>query len=311
MNGRLTAIREFSLGFRYLRTASFQGVEATEHVSGDGMRIFLVLLVIAIGGAAWWWFDRDPEAERARLIEKAQFAAAEIGVRRMLAQSGPFEFSDVVIGPRLEDGGWDFRGLLRRDGDFRPTYGRAAPVCESSLEAAECWEISYLEADGKEVPLGVETEAPEAVSGLPGSEADLPLTPAAPDTPPIASPEGPPPDADEASGAPTPAAEETTEAAVAEPTPAVGPQVPTEPAVAPAPSPEAEAPQATHRVARARVNIRAGPGIGNPVVTTLSAGTLLTLIETEGNWGRFLILDGEATGTEAWAALSIVEDIRP
>jgi hypothetical protein len=41
----------------------------------------------------------------------------------------------------------------------------------------------------------------------------------------------------------------------------------------------------------------------------LSAGTLLALIETEGNWGRLLTLDGEATGTEAWAALSIVEDI--
>ena len=239
MNGRLTAIRESSLGFRNLRRASFQGAEAMEHVSGDGMRIFLVLLVIAIGGAAWWWFDRDPEAERARLIEKAQFAAAEIGVRRMLAQSGPFEFSDVVIGPRLEDGGWDFRGLLRRDGDFRPAYGRAAPVCESSLEAAECWEISYLEADGKEVPLGVETEAPEAVSGLPGSEVDLPLTLAAPDTPPIASHEGPPPVAGEASGATSPAVEDAAEAAAVEPAPAAGPQAPTEPAVAPAPPPAA------------------------------------------------------------------------
>ena len=275
------------------------------------MRIFLVLLVIAAGGAGWWWFDRDPEAERARLIEKAQVAAAQVGVRRMLAQSGPFEFSDVVIGPRLEDGGWDFRGLLRRNGDFRPTYGRAAPVCESRLEAAACWEISYLEADGKEVPLGVEPEAPEAVSELPGAEADLSLTPAAPNTPPIADPEGPSPDADEASGATTPAVEDAIEAAVAEPAPAAGAQAPAEPTVAPAPSPEAEAPQATHRVARARINTRAGPGTANPVVTTLSAGTLLALIETEGNWGRFLILDGEAAGTEAWAALSIVEDIRP
>lgn len=275
------------------------------------MRIFLVLLVIAAGGAAWWWFDRDPEAERARLIEKAQSAAAEVGARRMLAQSGPFEFSDVIVGPRLEDGGWDFRGMLRRDGDFRPAYGRAAPVCESRLEAAECWEIRYLEADGKEVALGGEPEAPEADSEAPGSEAALPLIPAAPDTPPIASPEGPPPDADEASGATTPVVEGATEAAMAEPAPAASPQAPTEPAVAPAPSPEAEAPQATHRVARARINTRAGPGTGNAVVTTLSAGTLLALIETAGNWGRFLILDGEATGTEAWAALSIVEDIRP
>ncbi len=273
------------------------------------MRIFLVLLVIAVGGAAWWWIGRDPEAERARLIEKAQFSAAEIGVRRMLAQGGPFEFSDVVIGPRLEDGGWDFCSLMRRDADFRPAYGRAAPVCESSLEAAECWEISYLEADGKEVPLGAEPEAPEAVLELPGSEADLPLIPVAPGTTPTAPPEGPPPDAGEASGATTPAVEETTEAAVAEPAPAAGPQAPTEPAVAPAPSLDAEAPQATHRVARARINTRAGPGARNPVVTTLSAGTLLALIETEGNWGRLLTLDGEATGTEAWAALSIVEDI--
>jgi len=261
------------------------------------MRIFLVLLVIAAGGAAWWWLGRDPEAERARLIEKAQFAAAEVGVRRMLAQSGPFEFSDIVVGPRLEDGGWDFRGLLRRDGDFRPAYGRAAPVCERGLEAAECWEISYLEADGRQVPLGVETEAPEAASELPGTGAGLPLIPVAPDTAPIVTQEGPPTDADEASEAATAAVEDATGAAVTEP--------------APAPSPEADAPQATHRVARARINTRAGPGTATPVVTTLSAGTLLALIKTKGNWGRFLILDGEATGTEAWAALSIVEGIRP
>ncbi len=275
------------------------------------MRIFLVLLVIAVGGAAWWWIGRDPEAERARLIAKAQVAAAGIGVRRMLAQSGPFEFSDVVIGPRLEDGGWDFRGLLRRGGDFRPAYGRAAPACESGLEAAECWEISYLEADGKEVPLGVDPEASEVVSKLPDSEADLPLTSAAPGTPPLAPSQAPPPDTDEASGATPPAVEEATEATAAEPAPAASPQAPAEPAIAPAPSPDAEPPQATHRVARARINTRAGPGTANPVVTTLSAGTLLALIEIEGNWGLFLILDGEAAGTEAWAALSIVEDIRP
>ncbi len=167
------------------------------------------------------------------------------------------------------------------------------------------------EVDGRQVPLGVDPEAPEAVSELPGSEADLSLTPAAPDTAPTASPEGPPPDADEASDATTPAVDEATEAAVAEPAPATGPQAPTEPAVAQVTSPEAEAPQATHRVARARINTRAGPGTATPVVTTLSAGTLLALIETKGNWGRFLILDGEATGTEAWAALSIVEGIRP
>ena len=284
---------------------------ATGYASGGGMRIFLVLLVILAGGAAWWWFDRDREVERARLIEKAQFAAAEIGARRMLAQSGSFELSDVVIGPRLDDGGWDFRGLLLRNGDFRPAYGRAAPVCESSLEAAECWEISYLEADGKEVLLGVDPEPPEADSELPDSEANLPLIPAAPDTTPIASPEGPPPEADETTGATTPAIEDTMEAAAAEPAPAASPQAPTEPAVAPSPASEAEAPQATHRVARAHINTRAGPGTGNPVVTTLSAGTLLALIEIEGNWGRFLILDGESAGTKVWAALSIVENIRP
>jgi hypothetical protein len=283
----------------------------SRHVSGDGMRIFLILLVIAVGGAAWWWFDRDPEAERARLIEKAQYAAAQIGARRMLTQSGPFEFTDIVIGPRLEDGGWDFRGLLRRDGDFRPAYGRAAPVCESNLETADCWEISYLEADGKEVPLGVNPEAPEAVTELPGSEAEQPLTPTPPDTPPIAPTEGSTSGADEVPTA-TPSVDfGTTEATAVVPAAATDPQAPAEAATAPNPGSEVDAPQATHRVSRARINTRAGPGTGNPIVTTLSAGTMLALIETEGNWGRFLILDGEAIGTEAWASLSIVEGVRP
>lgn len=271
------------------------------------MRNFLILLVIASAGAAWWWVDRDQAAERTQVIEKAQLASAETGVRRMLAQSDIFEFSAIVVGPRLEDGGWDFRGLLRRDGNFRPAYGRAALICEDGFEAAECWTIGYLEADGKEVPLGAEAQVPDTASQIAVPAADLPLTSATPSPSPTATPESPPPGAEEGSGTQTPAAGDPPAAAAV-----ANPQASTEPVVVADPQPPAaEVPQATHRVARARINTRSGPGTENPIITTLSAGTLLALIETEGSWGRFLILDGAATGTEVWSALSIVEGIEP
>ena len=192
---------------------------------------------------------------------------------------------------------------------MRPAYGRAALICESGFEAAECWNIGYLEADGKEVLLDAEAQVPDIASEILAPATDLPLTSATPSPSSAAPPEGQTPGAEEGSGAQTPTAEDppaATSAAVA------SPQASTQPVAAPdAPPPAAEAPQATHRVARARINTRSGPGTENPIITTLSAGTLLALIETEGSWGRFLILDGTAAGTEVWSALSIVEGIEP
>ncbi|MEM7058405.1 MAG: SH3 domain-containing protein [Pseudomonadota bacterium] len=76
-------------------------------------------------------------------------------------------------------------------------------------------------------------------------------------------------------------------------------------------SPErSEAPRATHLVARPIINARSGPGLANPVLFKLSQGARLGLISEDGEWGKFLVLDGDGQGAEAWASLKILEDLR-
>lgn len=71
-----------------------------------------------------------------------------------------------------------------------------------------------------------------------------------------------------------------------------------------APEPAAAAPPAdTRRVVGGRVNMRAGPGTGHPVVTVLSRGDAAEVVGTEGRWAR--IRAGEAEG---WMALSMLSD---
>lgn len=71
-----------------------------------------------------------------------------------------------------------------------------------------------------------------------------------------------------------------------------------------------DAPGATHLVARPIINARSGPGIANPVLFKLSQGARLGLISEDRGWGKFVILDGENQGSEAWASLSILESLQ-
>ena len=69
-------------------------------------------------------------------------------------------------------------------------------------------------------------------------------------------------------------------------------------------------PNATHLVARPIINVRGGPGLDNPVLFKLPQGARLGLLSHERGWGKFIILDGESQGAEAWASLSILEALR-
>ena len=74
--------------------------------------------------------------------------------------------------------------------------------------------------------------------------------------------------------------------------------------------PAPKSPKATHLVARPIINVRGGPGLDNPVLFKLPQGARLGLLSHERGWGKFIILDGESQGAEAWASLSILEALR-
>lgn len=66
-------------------------------------------------------------------------------------------------------------------------------------------------------------------------------------------------------------------------------------------------PSATHLVARPIINARSGPGVSNPVLFKLSQGARLSQVGENNGWGKFIVLEGESRGAEAWASLSILE----
>ncbi len=71
----------------------------------------------------------------------------------------------------------------------------------------------------------------------------------------------------------------------------------------------ASLPSVTHRVARDRINARAGPGTSHRIVRKLTRGTLLALIETRDGWGHFALSNGGTPAPRLWAALRLVEPV--
>lgn len=66
----------------------------------------------------------------------------------------------------------------------------------------------------------------------------------------------------------------------------------------------AEEPAAeTRTVLGGRVNMRAGPGTGHPVLTVLERGEATEVLETEGRWARI-----RSGASEGWMALSMLSD---
>jgi len=267
------------------------------------MRFLLSTLVICgLAGGALFLLERGLQATQPVPPAGIDERREALGVRRMLTEAR-FDFSALVIGIARDDLR-DFRGSLREAGRVRPVYGQARRLCVKGLDAADCWEIGYLQVDGRQVlpaedaatPIdpAVDLRADDEPAGAPVIEtADVPaeaLVEVPVDVPAEELLAGAP----VADGTPRPAATETVTETVTETT--------TEPATS-----DTAPPAATHKVARPVINTRDGPGTDNAVVTRLNAGARLALVERTGEWGRFVVLDGAESGTEVWAALRILE----
>ena len=78
---------------------------------------------------------------------------------------------------------------------------------------------------------------------------------------------------------------------------------PSDPALTPQPTVRA---QATHLVDRPRVNARSGPGTSFGIVTSLPQGTPIALLEESNGWGKFRLLEEQASDDLIWVALSLL-----
>lgn len=248
------------------------------------MRFLLILILIcaAVAGG-WFWLNRDRSGEIAAAEARHARAKAALGMRTMLREHPVYDFKSIVLGTTGADRSVDFRSKVSRSGRMTPAYGQAQPICEQDLELAECWELTYLQADGQDIDLGA-SEATSQSESKPevAEEQEPPAEPSEPATDTSATTS---PSAEPAVAAPVETSVAQTENTISEPS----------------------APPATHRVARQLINTRSGPGTQNPVVTQLQAGAELALLETQDGWGRFLLLSGAERGIEVWAAFSILE----
>lgn len=256
------------------------------------MRTLLyAMLSLGVGsGVGYVWMTQPHITEQQAQLKTTTEAA--LGVRRMLHRRGDLALTNLVIGIERDPGHRDFRGRLDKGGRLRPVFGQARQMCDTGVGAPECWQIAYMEVDGKPVTTTPDGAAPAGLI-VPAPQDDL------------VTADIPPKDADPERAAPlNPRA--VPETALARPT-----MPPKANAKADRAGIEPGTPTATHQVARPVINARSGPGTGNPVVTKLSAGDQLHLVGQDGGWGQFVIVGGDSAGARVWAALRIVEPLAP
>ena len=230
-------------------------------------------------------------------------SAEALRITEALANRAGLAVEGVVLG--MGDGEErDFRGLYSADGRLRPVYGRARARCPGRT-APTCWEITYLEIDGRRVAEHVAAVTIEIDPPDDGPEAEIETA----DTLVV--------DRGAASGGSVPALVPT--AAPGGSLPAPDGRGPTVAGSDDVPMPAARpghsgndagtARRPTHRVARPVINVRNGPGTDRAVIARLPEGMRLALIDRREDWGRFLVLEGEASGREVWAALDILQPV--
>lgn len=186
-----------------------------------------------------------------------------------------YRFYQVVIGPGEAPGEIGFRGRVsNQGGSSQSAYGIVRATCALPAEEPGCWELASLAIEGVPTDTGTTPPAPAPAA----SAATDPGTAAAPQPAPEIQP------------VPAPAVE-AQEAATS---PGSG---------------EASDPvfRPSHTVRLNRVNARNAPG--GAVQTQLTGGTLLMLLETQGGWGHFQVLDGPDTGREVWVAFSVLDTV--
>lgn len=261
--------------------------------------VVLIAIVGTLVVAGWFWLARDRSAETAAMAAVAERQKAALGLKNMLRGHAVFTFESIVVGQTAKNRLVDFRGQLDLSGRRTPAYGQARSSCKEDADRTECWRIVYLEADGQEISVAdgqpketAQATAAATTTGTTGPETAATTTEGAAETP-------------AATGETASATATTTTPATTSTTTAETPAQP--PAATPAAQPETATVTATHKVARAVINTRSGPGTSNPVVTRLTAGAQLSLLESQGGWGHFVVIGGEDDGREVWAAFSILE----
>ncbi len=296
------------------------------------MRSLKTVVLFGVLGGVFYLLDH---ATRPGGEQDAQTLGTKSELAEIISARTGLTVSGLVITPR-QDGAREFRGLLREDGRLRPVFGRLAHSCPDIVARSDCWSVAQLEVNGQPTPVQIaalpassdritddvaDEEIETADISIPGKpvirtdseisrvelstrETNLPTND---EIAPLVLQHDPPHGtlADAiltAKGQPIPV-----------PRPGLAildtkvPPKPTAEDGSGLPKPATTKP--THTVDRPVINARVGPGGDSPVIAQLVAGLPLAKIGQNGEWGQFIILDGDDVGREVWAALRIVKPL--
>lgn len=282
----------------------------------------------------------------AELNERTEIRAVEEAALKRAARqaldASPLRFKQVVVGPGSTSEEMRFRARAAApDGEWTTAYGVIGNDCPGGAAASGCWRLASLYVDGRAAtPAGdVMSDAMAAKLAAPARPAAASATvagstvagpassgPAQSDPAPAAaqpatnativtpnglaanSPAAAPRAPATASGSGGATSEAATSAAAAQTTAALDPAATdaTPPRTAAAPAPEPVA--ASHAVRLSLVNARAAPSTDAEVLLQLPGDTGLLLLERQGGWGKFRVLDGEDRDQEVWVAFSVLRD---
>lgn len=295
------------------------------------MRILLLIAaLLPIAAAAYFGSVFLAELDERTTLRDAERRQDWRGVGQALAATG-YEFEQLVLGPGRSPDERQFRARVVGGGGAQSAYGvidrscagpngapdvdpggaDTGPEAAGTSEAAgtgDCWRLAALYVDGDEVDATAGPAAPAAAAIPTGLTANLTANEPT-DAAPVAAPAAVS-TLDQAAAAPDePSPDGDADLAGPAALPAIRPQ--------PEPAPDLEtaaaAPQAaerpSHEVKLSLVNARDAPTLQGGVRTQLEQGTPLLLLETDGRWGRFRVLNGQDRGVEIWIAFSVLSSI--
>ncbi|MBK0398724.1 hypothetical protein H0I76_05955 [Limibaculum sp. M0105] len=279
----------------------------------------IAILAISALGLVGWWLTFDSDEARARLVEDAARKSSTVALTAMLTDHKVFAFSGIVVGKAAAPKTRDFRAMVQSNGALRPAFGEAEYTCYELAGRPECWRLTALEVDGVKLPLGpagkvIATAEAPAEASAPAETAEATAATASTDD--MASEPGDEPvrtasaDAATASDALPPeppkrpleeaaddtSAHDTLLAAIqsTNDAPVVGPVTEQDP---------------THVVSVSLANARSGPSTDNAIKFTLKRNVPLHMIENDGRWGHFRVLEGDEAGETVWMAFSTITAI--
>lgn len=235
-------------------------------------------------------------------------------IMRILKADERYLFQQVVVGPGDDaPGQLDFRARAYRDGLGQAAYGAIRASCPLPAEGADCWELASLYVDGVSVHqdsaaatlserddpgasklagvTATDGQAGTLANAVPGADnksRDLASDSTLEVTALTASGQA----SDQASDpAPSQALDQTRAGTLAN---------------APAAQSLTDL-RPTHSVRPSLVNARAAPR--GEALAQLPQGTPLYMLDRQGGWGQFRVLDGEEAGLEIWIALSVLDSL--